>query len=157
MIIRQINENDRSIINEYITHHFSSQRLVSRGVVHDSNILPGIIACSEDDPLGFILYHVDGEECQIIAAVSIVQEEGFGRTLMREMQGITRSAGCKRLWLITTNNNIAAQKFYQSLGFKLVKTHVDAITNSRFLKPEIPEKDSEGVPIKDELEYELWV
>jgi N-acetylglutamate synthase-like GNAT family acetyltransferase len=157
MIIRKINENDRSVINEYLTHHFSSQKLVSRGEIHDSSTLPGIIACSDDAPLGFILYHVDGEECQIIAAVSIVQEEGIGRILMREMQGIIRSAGCTRLWLITTNNNIAAQKFYKSLGFKLVKTHLDAITNSRFLKPEIPEKDSEGIPIKDELEYELWL
>lgn len=31
--------------------------------------------------------------------------------------------GCKRLWLITTNDNVDAFRFYQTRGFVLVKIH----------------------------------
>ena len=149
MKIRLINLKDSKIIQEQIVLHFSSTRLVTRGKIYESSELPGIIAYTDDLPLGFLLYHINMEECQIIAAVSIEKEQGIGRVLMREMQGIARSAGCKRLWLITTNNNLQAQKFYNSIGFKLVRTHLDAVKDARILKPEIPEKDAEGIRIKD--------
>jgi GNAT superfamily N-acetyltransferase len=66
-----------------------------------------------------------------------------------------RAAGCRRLWLITTNDNLPALRFYQKRGFVLVRLHRGAVAGSRRLKPEIPLTGSEGIPIRDELELEL--
>jgi hypothetical protein len=38
---------------------------------------------------------------------------------------------------------------------KLAALHRDAIAASRRLKPEIPETGLDGIPIRDELEFEL--
>ena len=64
-------------------------------------------------------------------------------------------AGCRRLWLITTNDNTPAINFYRHLGFSLVAIHEGAVNLSRRLKPEIPETGVGGVPIRDELEFEI--
>ncbi|HEX7715028.1 MAG TPA: GNAT family N-acetyltransferase, partial [Bacillota bacterium] len=62
---------------------------------------------------------------------------------------------CQRLWLITTNDNLAAIRFYQLRGFVLVALHRDAIAQSRKLKPEIPLRGIDGIPIRDEIELEV--
>jgi RimJ/RimL family protein N-acetyltransferase len=57
--------------------------------------------------------------------------------------------------LITTNDNAPAQRFYERLGFRLVLVREGELRRSRLLKPEIPLVGAGGVPIRDELEYEL--
>jgi Acetyltransferase (GNAT) family len=66
-----------------------------------------------------------------------------------------REAGCRRVWLITTNDNLRALRFYQRRGFRLVAVHPDALARSRELKPSIPEIGLDGIPLRDELELEL--
>ena len=66
-----------------------------------------------------------------------------------------RAAGCGRLWLVTTNDNVRALGFYQRRGFRLVALRPGAVVISRALKPEIPFVASNGIPIRDELELEL--
>jgi len=65
-------------------------------------------------------------------------------------------AGCRRVWLVTTNDNVDALAFYQRRGFRLAALHRAAVTEAReTLKPEIPEVARNGIPIRDELELEL--
>jgi ribosomal protein S18 acetylase RimI-like enzyme len=65
------------------------------------------------------------------------------------------ASGCKRLWLITTNDNQAAVEFYQNRGFEVVAVHKDALDETRRLKPELPETGIDGIPLKDEIELQL--
>jgi hypothetical protein len=68
---------------------------------------------------------------------------------------IARRAGCSRFWLITTNDNVDALRFYQRRGFRLAALHSGAVDDSRArLKPEIPEVGDHGIPIRDEIELE---
>ncbi len=62
---------------------------------------------------------------------------------------------CRRLWLITPNDNIFAQKFYEKRGYSVAAVHKDAIRLSRKLKPGIPLIGFGGTPIEDEIGYEL--
>ncbi|GAA2448341.1 hypothetical protein GCM10010191_77240 [Actinomadura vinacea] len=66
------------------------------------------------------------------------------------MPEAARAAGADRLWLITTNDNLRALRFYQRYGFDLV-----AVARSRALTPSIPEIGLDGIPIRHELELEL--
>jgi hypothetical protein len=59
------------------------------------------------------------------------------------------------LWVITTNDNVDALRFYQKKGFKLVAVHRNAIEQSRKLKPEIPSVGKNGIPLRDENELEM--
>lgn len=74
---------------------------------------------------------------------------------MREAQAIATDAGCRRLWLITTNDNRVAIEFYRSIGMRLVAIHRKAMREARKLKPEIPEFGQDDIPIEHELEFEL--
>ncbi len=59
------------------------------------------------------------------------------------------------MWLITTNDNTGALRFYQKAGFRIVAAHRDAIALARRFKPEIPLVESPSIPIRDEIELEL--
>jgi RimJ/RimL family protein N-acetyltransferase len=66
-----------------------------------------------------------------------------------------RQAGCQRLWLITTNDNLTALRFYQKRGFTLAALHRNALKQSRKIKPEIPLVGNHGIPLRDEIELEM--
>ena len=80
---------------------------------------------------------------------------GAGTALIEAVAGAARAAGCARLWLITTNDNLRALRFYQRRGFRLAALHRDALARSRELKPSIAEIGLDGIPLRDELELEL--
>jgi hypothetical protein len=68
-----------------------------------------------------------------------------------------RAQSCKRLWLITTNDNTHALRFYQRRGFVLVSVHANAVAAARAIKPQIPLLGNDGVPIRDEIELDLML
>jgi hypothetical protein len=59
------------------------------------------------------------------------------------------------LFLTTTNNNTHALRFYHKHGFVLSAVRINAIAESRKLKPQIPLLDEDGLPIRDEIELEI--
>ncbi len=71
------------------------------------------------------------------------------------LRGSARQAGCARLWLMTTNDNLNTLRFYQKRGFVLVSVHRNAVMKSRQLKPEIPLTGNDGIPLRDEIELEM--
>lgn len=58
-------------------------------------------------------------------------------------------------WLVTTDNNLGAIAFYHAIGWRRVAVHAGAVAEARKLKPEIPEQDEHGRPIRDAIEFEL--
>jgi RimJ/RimL family protein N-acetyltransferase len=69
--------------------------------------------------------------------------------------GAVKELDARRLWLITTNDNVRAQRFYERCGFELVAVHEGAVDRARVAKPDIPLLGDGGVEIHDELAYEL--
>jgi DNA-3-methyladenine glycosylase I len=59
-----------------------------------------------------------------------------------------------RIWLITTNDNIDALRFYQKRGYEMKTVHRYAMEVSRKTKPQIPFEGKYGIPIRDEIEME---
>ncbi|NLJ25121.1 MAG: GNAT family N-acetyltransferase, partial [Firmicutes bacterium] len=68
---------------------------------------------------------------------------------------VAADKGCKRVWVITTNDNVAAIRFYQLRGFSLVALYRNALEEARKLKPEIPLIGIDGIPVRDEVELEI--
>jgi ribosomal protein S18 acetylase RimI-like enzyme len=155
MKVRELTTDDRAWVERLVSERFASFRIVSRGVVHDARALPGLISESDGAPVGLLQYRVVGEQFEVVILIAVPPRQGVGRFLLGEAEPIARSHGCKRLWLITTNDNTAAISFYRAIGWQQTAIHRGAMHESRRLKPEIPEFASDGTPIEDEIEFEL--
>jgi len=134
---------------------WAGPRIVTRGKLHHADELPGFIAIQDSKPAGLITYDIVGEQCEIVTMNSLVEGKGIGSALIDAVKNVAVTAGCKRLWLITTNDNTAALRFWQKRGFRLAAAHRNAIEKSRLLKPEIPLTGNDGIPIRDEIELEM--
>ncbi len=133
---------------------WASTRIVSKGKVHDTNELPGLIAIHKKNRVGLLIYNIIGDECEIVSLNSLKENIGIGTTLLKEIERKSALKSCKRLWVITTNDNIDVLRFYQKRGFKIAAIHLDALEQSRRLKPEIPFLGSNDIEIRDEIELE---
>jgi hypothetical protein len=80
---------------------------------------------------------------------------GVGQALMNAVRDHAVAAGCGRLWLITTNDNVRAFRFYQLWGMDLCALHRNGVARARALKPSIPPNGRDGIPLEHELEFEL--
>ena len=133
---------------------WASTRIVSKAKVHDTNELPGIIAIHKNNRVGLIYYNIIGDECEIVSLNSLKENIGIGTALLKEIETISKLKGCKRLLVITTNDNVDALRFYQIKGFKIVAINLDALKKSRSLKAEIPLIGSNDIEMRDEIELE---
>ena len=70
---------------------------------------------------------------------------------MHEVELFTKKSGLEKITLITTNDNLAALKFYQKRGYRIVKVIPDAVTKARKVKPTIPFIGNDDIPLHDEL------
>jgi ribosomal protein S18 acetylase RimI-like enzyme len=85
---------------------------------------------------------------------SLLEKTGIGSALISEVRNHAENHNCRRLWLITTNDNLNAIHFYLGFGFRLAAVHRNAIENSRRLKPGISTLGYNGIPILHEIEME---
>jgi ribosomal protein S18 acetylase RimI-like enzyme len=153
--IRALGPFDRAWADSLVSEHFGSSRLVSRGVLYEAGSLPGLVAERAGRRVGLVQYRVAESACEVVVLLAAVRRQGIGRALLGAVQPVARAAGCRRLWLVTTNNNQAAQAFYRSVGWRQAAVYRGAVEAGRRLKPEIPRMDADGTPIADEVEFEL--
>ena len=138
-----------------VTEAFASPRIVSRGVLHTADDLPGLVASDADVPIGVLLYHLVERALEVVALLSLRARAGVATGLLAEAERVARAAGCERVWLVTTNDNLAAVAFYRRRGWRQVAIHHGAVAEARRLKPEIPKFGTNGLPKDDEVEFEL--
>lgn len=153
--IREIRPDDREWIKKFMLDAWGSELVVSRGVIHQAWQLPGFIAHRKRKLAGLVTYNIEGSQCEIVTLDSTMENIGVGWANIQAVREVARKAGCTRLWLITTNDNIHAIRYYQKRGFTIAAVHVNALEHSRKLKPQIPLIGNEGLPLRDEIEFEM--
>lgn len=153
--ITELKTEDEPFVESFISDNWGSSISVSRGKTHETTKLPGFICKKGHTVIGLVTYEIIQDDCEIVTLDSKVNNQGLGTQLMEKVIEKARLNRCKRVWLITTNDNIKALRFYQRYGFEWVAFYKDEIMKSRKLKPEIPEFGNDGIPIKHEIEFEL--
>jgi len=153
--IQPLNIADREWVSQFMLEHWGSNKVVSRGVVYYPQNLPGFVAMYDGEKVGLVTYNIVDERCEIVTLNSTHPTSGVGTDLIEAVRDIAINSGCKRLWLITTNDNMNALRFYQKRGFVLVAVHRNALEVSRRLKPEISLIGNDGIPLRDEIELEM--
>ena len=128
--------------------------MVSRGGVHNALDLPALVAEANGTRCGLLTYRVDRTGCEIVTLDAVPRHRGTGSALIEAVAREAQLTGWRRLWLITTNDNLDALRFYQRRGFTLAAIHRNAVTEARKVKPSIPEIGGYGIPVRDEIELE---
>lgn len=176
--IRPLERSDREWVAHFLDERWGTTQIVSRGKSVYGHLLPGFMAerpanASEDvdtggddgevggaeneiavENVGLVTVHIGEKECEITTLNSLTESEGVGSALVEAVENWAREAGIERLWLVTTNDNLAALKFWQRRGYELVTVHRNAIADARRIKPQIPITGLNGITIRDEIELE---
>jgi ribosomal protein S18 acetylase RimI-like enzyme len=155
--IRTIASSDEELVVKLLQEHWGAREVVSRGRVLDAAKLPGFFAQEGSKIVGLITLHFDGLGCEVVTLDAFMSGKGIGSSLITQAESAAKKRGCKKLWLITSNDNLGALTFYQKIGFRIVAVHRDAIIEARKLKPQIPLVAENGIPITDEIELEKQI
>jgi ribosomal protein S18 acetylase RimI-like enzyme len=128
-------------------------RLQARlGSVVDALACPGLVAEINGDPVGIVTYLAQPPAVEIVYLEVTHRHVGIGTSLI---EAVVARTSPRRLWAVTTNDNLDALRFYQRRGFRIVEVRLGAVEEARGqLKPEIPEIGSFGIQIRDEFVLE---
>jgi ribosomal protein S18 acetylase RimI-like enzyme len=150
--VRPLEPFDRALVIERW-----GEAVVRRGESIPIDGLPGFVAWIGDERAGIVTYAVRGDECEVVTLHAYQPRRGVGSALMDAARDAAAAAGCRRLWLITTNDNLDALRFYQRRGFRLAELRPGAVDRSRLEKPQIPRTGDYGIPLHDEIDLTLQV
>lgn len=153
--IKPIEEGDKEWTTSVLEKQWGSINIVTRGKLYQANKLPGYIAIIDDNKVGLITYFIENDDCEIVTLDSLIPGKGVGTSLLEKIKEVAKEKNCKRVWLIMTNDNMKALRFYQKRGFILSALYPNVLEQSRKLKPEIPKIGIDNIPLRDEIELEI--
>lgn len=153
--IRSLDDADRRWVGAVMRERWGAPVVVSRGVSHQPDRLAGFLAVAHDQPVGLLTFRFDGSACEVVTIDALVERVGIGTLLLQRVAALARARGCRRLWLVTTNDNTSALHFYQRRGFSIAAIHRNALVVSRQIKPSLPLTSPDGIPLRDEIEMEI--
>lgn len=145
--------SDRAWLADYIREHWGEPGVVSRGRLRTGEELTALRA-DDGEIAGVVSWYIEAGSAEIVTLDSDRPGQGIGTKLLNAAVETLHKDGVGRLWLITTNDNTDALRFYQRRGWRLAALHREAVAESRKLKPSIPEIGAHGIPIRDEIELE---
>jgi ribosomal protein S18 acetylase RimI-like enzyme len=154
-IIRPLLTTDRELVNQKIVESWGAEIVIAHEKIYLPAELPGFGAFNKKKILGLLTYQLEFDACEIVTLNSWEGGVGIGSALINTMMKTANLKGCKRLWLVTTNDNTNALRFYQKRGFVISGIRINALETARHLKPEIPILGEDNIPIRDEIELEL--
>jgi ribosomal protein S18 acetylase RimI-like enzyme len=153
--VRPLDEDERPWLEEQLEELWGSPTIVSRGRVYDGGRLPALVCVAAGEIVGLATYDVRDGQCELLTLNAFTKGHGIGSALLDAVAKEARRQACSRLWLITSNDNLRALRFYQRRGLRLVAVHRGAIDQARLLKPSLPTVGNDDIPVHDEIELEL--
>jgi GNAT superfamily N-acetyltransferase len=152
--IRPVDSDDGDWIAQFITEQWGAEFIAAHYEVFHCRDLPGFVAVEREKKVGLLTYKIVAGNCEIVSLDSLRPRAGIGTGLIDAVKAAAVRSGCRRLWLVTTNDNMNALRFYQKRGFSMVKINRNALEFARKLKP-VPLIGADGIPLRDEIELEM--
>jgi len=154
-IIRPAAAADRPWLRQFMRDHWGAEEMVAARRLFYPAENPAFLAVEDEQVVGVVTYEFHADECEITSINSHYATSGIGTALIERVAAAARSRSCRRVWLITTNDNLNALRFYQKRGFRLAALYPGAVDESRTIKPQIPLVGENGIPLHDEIRLEL--
>jgi ribosomal protein S18 acetylase RimI-like enzyme len=154
--IRPAETIDPDQLRAHVVDAWGGESVVAHGEALLPAELPGFVAIDGGRIAGHVSYRIDADACELTSIEADPPRRGMGTRLLDAVVAEAHQAGCRTVWLTTTNDNLDALAFYQRRGFRLRAFRPGAVDLAReTLKPQIPEIGSHGIPMHDELDLEL--
>ncbi len=155
--INMVTEKDKEWVLE-IVRGWGAEFIVTRGrKVYPSEIDAFYAEDENGKRVGLVTYEIIDDQCEIVTLDAFDKFRGVGTALMEKVIEDIKHKGCKRLWLITLNDNLDAIRFYQRRGMTIAAIHLNAMEISRKIKPSIAKIGMHGIPVRDEIEFEIFL
>jgi ribosomal protein S18 acetylase RimI-like enzyme len=156
MHVREVRDGERAWLRATLRARWGDEIVVGRGRVHEPAELDAFVAVDDGgERVGLATYVVEGETAELVTIDALRAGAGVGRRLLEAVVEAARAAGAARLLVMTTNDNLAALRFYQRAGFRLLELRPGAVDEARSLKPAIPATGNDDIPIRDEIDLVL--
>ncbi|MBU4351323.1 GNAT family N-acetyltransferase [Candidatus Parcubacteria bacterium] len=152
--VRKTKLADSSLIKAVFNQHWGGDFIISLGKIHKPEALDGFIAEINGRCKGLITFNITKQGLEIVSLNSFMEKKGVGTTLVKRVISFAKKEKIKRLWLVTTNDNLNAFRFYQKRGFILKKVYPNSLAPYRKLKP-ILLIGQNNIPLRDEIELEM--
>jgi GNAT superfamily N-acetyltransferase len=154
--VRPATEADRPTVLGFHREAWGGPLVVAHDTVFDLTTLTTLVAEGPDGRLtGVLAYQLDRDSIEVVSIQAVERHGGVGTALLDAAVDVARAAGCWRLWLVTTNDNLDALRFYQRRGLRITRVDSGAVDRARQWKPTIPAVGGYGIPLHDELTLEL--
>jgi ribosomal protein S18 acetylase RimI-like enzyme len=147
--IRRFDASDLPAAETLLDHTLGGRQQARLGELVDVLDLPGFAAVHDGALAGLATYRRAGTATELVALVAEPSGSGVGTHLVDAL--VASVAGTSRLWVVTTNDNLRALRFYQRRGFRIVGVEVGGVDRARQLKPAIPLTGDDGIELHDEL------
>lgn len=152
--IERISAETRNLVNQFFIDNWFSTDMSVRGEIIDGTKLDGFLLQEDSKIIGLVTYKFYENICEIISLDSKKENIGIGSALLKEVEKVATDNDCKKMRLITTNDNMRALQFYQKRGYCLTKLYPNAMDEVRKIKPNVPELGDNDIPLRDEIELE---
>jgi ribosomal protein S18 acetylase RimI-like enzyme len=153
--LRRLTKEDLPRLRQFWIEHWGGEEMITRGNVYRPEQLDGFVVEEDEEWVGLLTFVVKDDECEVTSLDSLREGQGIGSKLIDQATEEARTQGCKRLFLITTNDNLNALGFYQKRGFEIAAIYRGAVNESRKRKPGIPLVGHNNIPLRDEIELEM--
>ena len=162
VVVRARDGDDDEFVRATLTGSRGSPGIVVNGYERDALALPALVAEYWGRRVGLLSYDPQPRVHPAVTALGFVAPweivtldalepgVGVGTGLVECLADHAQVNGADAIWLITTNDNVVALRFYQRRGFDLVAVDRDAVVRARRSKPSIP-MYSDGISIRHEL------
>ncbi len=152
---RRLTRSDIPRVCQFWVEHWGGDIMIVHGRTYRPEELDGFVVEKGEEWIGLITFLVKDEEVEVISLDSLREKQGIGTKLLETTILEARERNCRRIFLVTTNDNLNALGFYQKRGFELAAVHRGAVDESRRIKPSIPKIGLNGIPLRDEIEMEM--
>jgi ribosomal protein S18 acetylase RimI-like enzyme len=153
-IIVTIDNNNKETIRQLFIDNWGSDFMVTKGKKHNFDDLEGFVEMDNDKIVGVLTYKKTEYDIEIISLDSFTENIGIGTNLLNNVVTLAKGNHIQRLWLITTNDNLNALKFYQKRNWTMTAFYKDAVNEARKIKPTISLTGYYDIPIRHEIEME---
>lgn len=153
--VKPVTPADALWLENLVENDWGGNPLVVRTVSYYPHKMAGLVAFEGDKRVGVLSYEIRDDICEIIIFEVFNKFKGIGTQMLDALKKLVKTQGCKKIYLMTTNDNLEALRFYQKRGFTISGIHLDSVKKSREIKPSIGLTGDYGIPVRDEIDLIL--
>ena len=102
--LRPLEPKDSDWVTQRMIESWGAETVVVHETIYHPAQLPGFAAQDGEEVIGLLTYHYEAASCEIVTLNAWRAGRGVGTALIEAVKQVAVREGCRRLWLVTTND-----------------------------------------------------